>query len=125
MINKRPVKVIIISILGLLISSLNLVAASGNKGSLIFIIIAAIYAFLSIGIFLLLNWIRIITIIFSLFELIVYIQLLYFGIKGMSIGGKNAFLAMGIIFNFPNFVFSLLVLDTLTRRKIKELFIKK
>lgn len=122
MITKRPFKIVLISFLGLLISLWNFIIAFGDKRNSIFIIIALIYLFLGIGIFLLSNRVRIFAIIFSILTLIIYIQLLYFGIKGIFIGGKSAFLAAGFIFNFPIFIFSLLVLDTLTRGEFKEIF---
>jgi len=118
--NKKPLKVILISILGLLISLWNFLEFDNSNK--IFLVISLIYLSLSIGIFLLINWVRIITILFSLYSLFIYLQLLYYGIKGIVMGGKNMFIAAGFIFHLPSFIFALLVLDTLTRKKIKEIF---
>lgn len=120
---KRPIRITILSIFALFISFENFIFISPDQP--FFMIIAVVYLFLSIGLLFLLNWVRIISIFFSIFNILEYILLVFVGIEGIKRGGKDAFLAFGFIFNFPGLLFSILALHYLNMKEIKVKFIRK
>lgn len=117
---KIPIRIIILSILGLFVSLLNFSAGSITEP--FFLIRAMVYLFLSVALLFLLNWIRVITIFYSILTILEYIPLLYIGMEGMKRGGKDAFLAMGFLFNLPGLFFSILALHYLNMKTIRMVF---
>jgi len=120
---KIPTRIIFLSIFGLLIAFMNFIFSNVHQP--IFIIVTVVYLFLSMGLLFLINWIRLLTIYFSIFNILEYVMLLTLGIIGLNKGGKNIFLAIGFIFHFPGLIFSILALHYLNMKRIKEKFIKR
>lgn len=118
---KKSARLIIIVILYFIVGLLNILINVSDIRDITFLVIGCICIVLGVGLFKLWSWARLMAIIFSLILILIYVLLLIGTIKNYWQGWGG----VGLIVNLPNFILSLMSIDTLTRSKIKELFKKK
>ena len=116
---KRPRRIIAIVIFGVFVGLFNMLPAV--SGGYIFLIIGSTCIFLSFGLFMLWNWVRILAFIFSyvffteyILLIILALQRAYKGLAGVT-----------LIFNLPLLILCLIYIDNLRREEIKAYFKKK
>lgn len=115
---KRPGRIIIITIFGILIGLLNILPVI--SGGYIFLAIGLITILLSLGIFMLWNWARIAFVIFSILFIAVYALLTIAAFQRAYQG----FAGMACFFHLPLLLLSISVVVTLNQKEIKLLYKK-
>ncbi|MDD4938839.1 MAG: hypothetical protein PHE18_00325 [Candidatus Omnitrophica bacterium] len=116
---KKPTRVILISGLGLIIGIFNIFVYS-NHNSPIFLTIGVTCFILSIGLFKLNNWARMLTIIMASVFIIIYGALLIYTFAYYE--QHHGFAGIALIFHLPLLLLSIWSLDCLNNPGIKTLF---
>ena len=120
--SKRPLRVIVISLLGLFIGIFNLFIFTISKQGF-FLLVSIVGFILNIGIFKLWNWTRITARVFAWFFIVLYLLLVTYTITGWQY--HYGFAGIALFFHLPLFCWCIWALDYLNRPQTKELFKKK
>lgn len=118
---ERPGRIKLLLISGIIVGLWNSFIGLSDMRNIEALFIGLICFFLSFGIFVLWNWVRILAFIFSSIFIGIYILLIIAAINHAYQG----FAGIAAIFHFPLLIFSLLLIDNLRRKEIKAYFKRK
>ena len=121
MLNRnRPKRLNIIATIGILVGLWHIFVgiSSPNIASLVIGFACLLLVF---GLFMLWNWARIFSLCFSAFVFLLYVSLLFATVMKLFQG----FSGIALFFYSPLLIFSLIIVETLNREEIKNLYIKK
>ena len=114
---KIPLSITILSLLGIFSGVYNIIIGK-NSSTLIFLLLGIIIIFLSIGLFKLLNIVRVATILFSILFILFYFFLIFVYIES----GIHYGWGIGLIFYFPLFLWSLFCIIVCSLPHVKNKF---
>jgi hypothetical protein len=118
---KRNNKIKILIIWGIFVGLFYIFVGITEQSNIAFLFIGLIYFFLSLGIYMLWNWARIITIISSLIFIGIYFILIFAAFNRAYQG----FAGIACFVHSPLFLLSVYSLDVLLRKENKIMFLKE